>query len=161
MATRSNNRNRYFIRLSRGQEFKLSAAEWQELRAGGWIESDAPGSRYAVLRRGVVSWVRGCDLHLLALDRIRTASASWAHAWLYKVGLLRVGAGEPYFDRQERVMREFDRDLQNEALVWRTFRDKKTKGANSLVWIPSEHKHEIIRALKPDGVLGIETISWG
>jgi ATP/maltotriose-dependent transcriptional regulator MalT len=154
----------YLVELS-VQTFKLSASEWDELLAGGWTRPIPDRVKTARLASGVAGWIRGCDLYLLdlvALARIRSVSVSWAHAWLYHVGVLRAAVvGEAYFERQDRVMRELDRDLQNEALIWRTFRDKRTKGANSLVWIPSEHKIEILRALRPEGVLGIESISRG
>jgi hypothetical protein len=145
MATRSNNRNRYFVRLGRDQEFKLSAQEFHEIYSGGWIEPDAPGSSYASLRRGVVAWIRGGDLHLLSLANIRTATAGWWRAWLYRVDTVPASqVGQSLSERQEALLIEQERERQNEALLWRTFRD--TKGANEFTWIPAETKAEMLKA---------------
>jgi hypothetical protein len=141
--------SRYFVRLTRDHEFKLSASEFHELRNGGWIEPDAPGSKYADLRRGIVAWVRGGDLYLLSLARIQTVTAGWIRAWLYKAGVISAAyVGETICERQERLLFEQERERQNEALLWRTFRD--TKGANEFRWIPARHKAELLRALRPE-----------
>ena len=137
----------YIIELAAGQVFKLSASEWDELLSGGWIVET--GFKTARPKSGVIAWVRGGNLSVFAFVRLRTAS--WARAWLFKVGIIRASAiGEAWDQRRERVMRDLDRDLQNEALLWRTFRDRRTKGANSFSWIASDHKIEILRALRPE-----------
>lgn len=146
--------SRYFLELSGERLFKLSAVEWQELLSGGWARPIPDRFKTARLTSGVAGWIRGCDLYLLALARIRTISPSWAHAWLYKVGVVRASVvGEAWDERQERVMRDLDREMQNDALLWRTFRDRKTKGANSFAWIPPDIKMQIIRALRPEGAI--------
>ncbi len=137
----------YLIELPGDSDFKVSGAEWREALDRG-VVTPAP-DRYKVARpaSGVIARVWDGDLYFFA--RIRVSSASWYRAWLYSVGAVSASAvGEGYFERQERALRELDRELQNEALLWRTFRDGRTRGANSFAWIPHEHKIEIIRALE-------------
>jgi hypothetical protein len=143
----------YIVELSAARNFKLSASEWGELLGGGWARSIPDRIKTARLVHGVGGVIRACDLYLFALDRIRTVSDSWAHAWLYRVGIVRASAvGETRFDREDRVMREMAEALWIDAFLWRTSRDEKAKGANSFAWIDSDHKLEIIRALRPERI---------
>jgi hypothetical protein len=140
----------YFLEISTDRKFDLSASEWDELLAGGWAEPIPDRIKIARLVPRVAGWIRGCDLYLLdlvATARIRSVSASWAHAWLYRVGLIPASAvGETRFERESRMKRELDEALWIDAFLWRTSRKEKTKGANSLVWIDAETKSEIFRA---------------
>ena len=145
MRTARKNRQRYYLDLGGDREFKLSASEWQELLGGGWI--CPTGIKHARLKPRVIAWVRGGDLFVFSVARIRTVTASWLRAWMYSVGVIRADqVGGSLFEKQDRVMLELDREAQNEALLWRTRRN--AKGPNEFAWIPVEAKAEIIRAFR-------------
>jgi hypothetical protein len=163
MRTPRQNRKRYWIELSRDRRYKLSASEWTELLASGWAREALDQEKTARPSPGVLAWIYKGNLHLLALSRIRASCLSWSFAWLYKVGVVAAASvGEDWEERRHRVMVEADREAQNEALLWRTFRDRRTKGANSFSWIAAETKAEILRAFgveikspPDDGGLGV------
>jgi hypothetical protein len=137
----------YLLDLGSDQETELSLAEWNELRAGGWIEPT--GYKTARPRRGVVAWIRGGDLWMAPLARVPSVTAKWFLIWLFRVSLISAAQlAETVSQRKERVLFERERETQNEALLWRTFRH--TKGANEFRWIPAKHKAEILRTLRPE-----------
>lgn len=141
--------NHYYVRLDRDQEFKLSAAEWNELLAGGWIEPEAPGSKRARFRRGVVAWIRGGDLWVAPLAYLPSVTARWFLLWLFCTTVISAGqSAEIRSAQREWALVERERETQNEALLWCTFRN--TKGANEFRWIPAGHKAEVLRALRPE-----------
>jgi hypothetical protein len=144
MARRS---QRYTLDVGTDQEFELTTPEWNELLAGGWIERT--GYKTARPRRGVVMWIRGGDLWLTPLARIPSVTANWFLIWLFGVEVMSAAyVAESPVERRERIAIEREREAQNEALMWRTFRG--TKGANEFRWIPAGHKAEILRALRPE-----------
>jgi hypothetical protein len=137
----------YLLDLGSDQETELSLTQWNELLSGGWIEQ--LGYKTARPRRGVVAWIRGGDLWMTPLARIPSVTAGWFLIWLFRVGVISAAQiAETLSERRERVAIEREREAQNEALVWRTFRG--TKGANEFRWIPAKHKAEILRALRPE-----------
>jgi hypothetical protein len=146
MARRS---QRYTLDIGTDQDFELSTPEWKELLSGGWIEQT--GYKTARPRRGVFAWVRGGELWVAPLARVPSVTAKWFLLWLYRVGVISAAQiTETLSERRERVAIERERESENEALLWRTFRG--TKGANEFRWIPAGHKAEIMRALKPEMV---------
>jgi hypothetical protein len=137
----------YLLDLGSDQETELSLLEWNELLTNGWIERT--GYKTARPRRGVVAWIRGGDLWMTPLARIPSVTAGWFLIWLFRVGVISASyVSETASERRERIAIEREREAQNEALLWRTFRN--TKGANEFRWIPAGHKTEIFRALKPE-----------
>lgn len=142
------NRKPYLLDIGGGRHFDLTAAEFAELRAGGWI---IPDGKTAKLRAGVITRIRGCDLFLFSTARLQTVCQSWDYAWFFHVGQVRGKAVvENWEEREARVMRERDEELFVDAFLWRTERGKKRKGANELRWVDPEHKAEVLRALKPE-----------
>jgi hypothetical protein len=138
---------RYTLDLGRGESSELSASEWDELLANGWIERI--GYKTARPRRGVVAWIRGGQLWVAPIVHMPCVTASWFLIWLFQIEVMSAAyLTESRSDRQERVLFERERDRHNEALLWRTFRH--TKGANEFRWIPAGHKSEILRALRPE-----------
>jgi hypothetical protein len=137
----------YLIKLGSDQDFNLSASEWNELISLGWIEP--AGYKTARPRRGVVAWVRGGDLWLAPIVRMPSVTAQWFLLWLFRSTVIpATWIGDSLIERRERVAIEREREAQNEALLWRTFRG--TKGANEFRWIPAERKAEYLNALRPE-----------
>jgi hypothetical protein len=143
MARRS---QRYTLDVGTDQDFELTTPEWNELRAGGWIE--LTGYKTARPKRGVVMWVRGGDLWVLAIKRIPVVTARWFYLWLFVTVESDYLVGEAYFERQEWAMRDRERESENEALLWRTFRG--TRGANEFRYATRWQKNEVFRAMKPE-----------
>lgn len=77
-------------------------------------------------RRGVVAWVHGGDLWLTPLAWVPSVTAKWFLLWLYRVGVISAAQiTETLGEHRERVAIEREREAQNEALLWRTFRGTK------------------------------------
>jgi len=137
----------YLLNLGSDLETELSLSEWDELLAGGWIERI--GYKTARPRRGVVAWIRGGDLFVAPFAPMSCVTARWFLIWLFEVTVISAAyVGETVNQRQERALFERERERQNEALIWLARRGKK--GKNEFRWIPSGHKAEILRALRPE-----------
>ena len=107
MARRFN--SRYFIDLGDGQIFKVSASEWREAVAGGWIEpNEAPG-HVARLCVGVVARVKSGLLWLRDSLRECFIRTSWA-----AIDAISPVRGEHY--RKE--IEDSYGDLRFEKLTW-------------------------------------------
>jgi hypothetical protein len=130
------------IDLGSDLETEVSQAEWNELRAGGWIEPT--GRKTARPRRGVVMWIRGGHLCVAPLAYMPCATADWFLIWLYSVTVMSAAyLTETVSDRQERVALERERERQNEAAVWRARRD--SKGRNEYCYMTPAQKAEAMK----------------
>jgi hypothetical protein len=128
-------------------ETEVSLAEWNELRAAGWIEPT--GYKTARPKRGVVAWIRNGQLWLAPICHMPCATADWFLIWLFSVEVMSAAyLSESVNDRQERMFFERERDRQNEALIW--LASRRTKGKNEYRWMKPGQKTEVFRAMKPE-----------
>ena len=143
MARRSTS---YRLNLGSDLETELSLAEWNELLAGGWIEQT--GYKTARPRRGVVAWIRGGQLWVAPIVHMPCFTADWFLIWLFQIEIIPAAyLSESVNERHMRVLFEFERDRQNEAVIWCSRRGKK--GKNEYRWMTPAQKAEAMR-LKPE-----------
>lgn len=134
-----------------GFRFSVSTAEWGDYLRRGYAHRVS--DRVARPAAGIeVIWED--DRHMLRDSNRPGVSipSSWLmvlRAWFFNVEVVSASrVGESPLERQERVLFHAERERQNEALCWRTFRN--TRGANEFVYISAESKAEQIGALRPD-----------
>lgn len=136
---------RYTLDLGRDESSELSASEWKELLANGWIEQT--GYKTARPRRGVVAWIRNGDLWVVPICHMPCVTADWFRIWLFRVAVFSAGqSAEIRAVHREWTLLDRDRETQNEALIWCSRRGKK--GANEYRWMTPEQKAEALK-LRP------------